>query len=357
MRQKRIKSALCLLLASAILFQESGTARADRSVSQIQKDVNEVKEDIENLDAELYQVVLAIAELNDEITTLEAEIEDTKEALDDITAACNEQYESMKVRIQYMYEAKNESVFVTLLGADSISEMLNRFEYVNDVYSYDRDKLEQFQALQQEMKELKEALEIEETELAAAKAESQKQKATLSAMLDNKKSELSDLQGELKKAKEKARKEAERKAREAAARRAAQRSNSQSNVNGDLNPAQTTSISGSSVVSYANQFVGNRYVWGGNSLTNGCDCSGFVQQVYKNYGITWSGRMTSVTFRTVGQEVSYKHMQPGDIVCYSGHVAIYAGGGKIVEAQSVATGITNYRSVDCHTILAIRRVI
>ena len=67
--------------------------------------------------------------------------------------------------------------------------------------------------------------------------------------------------------------------------------------------------------------------------------------------------MTSGSFRSVGQEVSYNNMQPGDIVCYSGHVAIYAGGGKIVEAQSTAAGITNYRAANCKTIITIRRVI
>ena len=116
-------------------------------------------------------------------------------------------------------------------------------------------------------------------------------------------------------------------------------------------------VSGSSVVSYAQQFVGNPYVWGGNSLTNGCDCSGFVQQVLANFGITYGARMTSGSFRSVGNEVSYNYMQPGDIVCYPGHVAIYAGGGIIVEAQSTATGITNYRSVNCHSIITIRRVL
>ena len=105
------------------------------------------------------------------------------------------------------------------------------------------------------------------------------------------------------------------------------------------------------------QFVGNRYVWGGNSLTNGCDCSGFVVQVYRHFGIDLSGSRNSAALRYVGQAVSPDNIQAGDIVCYPGHVAIYAGNGCIVEAQSSRAGITANRAWNHGTVLAIRRVI
>ena len=125
----------------------------------------------------------------------------------------------------------------------------------------------------------------------------------------------------------------------------------------DLNPGPVTGVSGSAVVAYAQQFVGNPYVWGGNSLTNGCDCSGFVVQVYSHFGINLAASRNSAALRSVGSAVSINNIQPGDIVCYPGHVGLYAGGGTIVEAQSTAAGITTGRSVYCHEILAIRRVI
>ena len=125
----------------------------------------------------------------------------------------------------------------------------------------------------------------------------------------------------------------------------------------NVDPDPVTNISGGSVVAYAQQFVGNPYVWGGNSLTNGCDCSGFVVQVYKHFGVNLSGSRHSSALRSVGQPVSFENIQPGDIVCYSGHVALYAGGGKIVEAMDSQHGITCSRSVTCNKILAIRRVI
>ena len=112
---------------------------------------------------------------------------------------------------------------------------------------------------------------------------------------------------------------------------------------------------GRTVASFAQRFVGNPYVWGGNSLTNGVDCSGFVHEVYAHFGI--STPRYSQAFKSVGQAVSFDNIQPGDVVVYPGHVAIYAGGGVIVEAQSTKAGITANRSVQCHTILAIRRLV
>ena len=113
---------------------------------------------------------------------------------------------------------------------------------------------------------------------------------------------------------------------------------------------------GEQVVQEAMKYVGNPYKWGGSSLTHGCDCSHFVWLVYKNCGLDFGYHM-SAACRTLGKAISRSDMKPGDIVCYSGHVAIYAGNGKIVEAQSTRAGITDNRSVDNQPILAIRRVL
>lgn len=111
---------------------------------------------------------------------------------------------------------------------------------------------------------------------------------------------------------------------------------------------------GSAVVDYAMQFVGNPYVYGGTSLTNGADCSGFVMSVYKNFGVSLPH--SSSADRSQGYDVGgLTNAQPGDIVCYSGHVGIYAGNGQIVHASTSKTGIivsnANYRNV-----LAVRRI-
>ena len=97
-------------------------------------------------------------------------------------------------------------------------------------------------------------------------------------------------------------------------------------------------------------------MWGGNSLSNGCDCSGFVNLVFAHYGI--SVPRQSYALRSVGQEVSYENAQPGDIVCYSGHVAIYMGGGRIVHAKNSSSGITeDYINYSGKPVITIRRVL
>ncbi|MDY5774387.1 MAG: SH3 domain-containing C40 family peptidase, partial [Lachnospiraceae bacterium] len=138
-----------------------------------------------------------------------------------------------------------------------------------------------------------------------------------------------------------AKEEAERKAAEEAARKAsqkaAQKSSGSKNSGGSSNYSAPSGSGGAAVANYACQFVGNPYVYGGTSLTNGADCSGFVMSVYAQFGISLPH--SSSGMRSVGYEVSQSEMQPGDIICYSGHVAIYVGNDTIVHASTPSTGI------------------
>lgn len=172
--------------------------------------------------------------------------------------------------------------------------------------------------------------------------------------------------------------EADRKAAEAAAAAAAEQSSTSSksssssssssskksssssssssggSSSSDRNYSAPSGSNGQAVANYACQFVGNPYVYGGSSLTNGADCSGFVMAVYAAFGVSLPH--SSSAQRSCGYGVSIDDIQPGDIVCYSGHVGIYVGNNTIVHASSPSTGIKYTSPITYRTVLAVRRI-
>ena len=131
-------------------------------------------------------------------------------------------------------------------------------------------------------------------------------------------------------------------------------------VQENVQQTETTEVSaqpasnGQAIVDYACQFIGNPYVWGGTSLTDGADCSGFVQSVFAHFGIS----LPRTTYDQIyaGVEVSYDQAMPGDLICYDGHIGIYIGNGQIVNAQNPEQGI-GISPANYTTILSVRRIV
>lgn len=375
---------------------EKKKSQAEQDLKDKKNEINGLKDqqqitadDIKNKSAKLDEILAAQKKLQTDITSKQAEIEQNQKDLAAAQEKQQEQYDAMKKRIQFMYEnSAEDNIWTAIIESNGITDMLNRIEYVSDVYDSDRALMDSYQAAVEQVKEIGTKLDNDMNELTAMQDDYEKQQADVEAAivaLENQKeqyaSQIAQAQQQADNyqniitAQGKIIQEQEAAAAAAAAQAAAARANSSPSsssydgggagkggsiagdyaAGGGKNPGASTGVSGSSVVSYAMQFVGNPYVWAGNSLTNGVDCSGFVHEVYAHFGI--STPRYSQAFKSVGQAVSFDNIQPGDVVVYPGHVAIYAGGGVIVEAQSTKAGITANRNVQCHTILAIRRLV
>ena len=370
---------------------EKKKSQAEQDLKDKKNEINGLKDqqqttadDIKNKSAKLDEILAAQKKLQKDITSKQAEIEQNQKDLAAAQEKQQEQYDAMKKRIQFMYEnSAEDNIWTAIIESNGITDMLNRIEYVSDVYDSDRALMDSYQAAVEQVKEIGTKLDNDMNELTAMQDDYEKQQADVEAAIVALENQKEQYASQIAQAQQQAENyqniiTAQGKIiqeQEAAAAAAAARANSSPSsssydgggagkggsiagdyaAGGGKNPGASTGVSGSSVVSYAMQFVGNPYVWAGNSLTNGVDCSGFVHEVYAHFGI--STPRYSQAFKSVGQAVSFDNIQPGDVVVYPGHVAIYAGGGVIVEAQSTKAGITANRSVQCHTILAIRRLV
>ena len=372
--------------------QKKGTQSQLDSVNDQINDLSGEKDDVDaqisELTGQIAEIMASVSLLEDEIADTQVQIEQAQKDYDEAKAKEEAQYHAMKKRIQYLYEKGETSYLELLMEAKSWADMLNKAEYVQEIYTYDRKMLDNYAATVQEVAQLKESLEEQKSELEASEYELEQEKDSLQVSLDEQKELAADYEGQLAKAKQEAAaykakikqqnaeiqklasQEAARKAEEEARKREEEaqkkKQNSQSAQNSSNGTATASSGgaktvppkigggSGSDIAQYACQFVGNPYVPGGTSLTNGADCSGFTQSVYRVYG--YSIPRNSSSQRSAGREVSYEEAQPGDLICYAGHVAIYLGNGRIVHASSVKTGI-KYGNATYKPILSVRRIV
>ena len=381
--------------------------------------MDDLDAEIEGLDTEMVGLLTDISIIEQAIQDKREEIAQTEEALKEAIQVQDEQYEAMKIRIRYMYEKGDKSYLTLLLESQSIDDALNKADYIEKLYEYDRKLLLEYQATVQRVSELKDTLEEEESELMSSKIELREQQELLDELLAQKKKEYEDYDARLVKAKQEAAvytakinqqtnelraleakqkekekekeeklKEEEETRRKAEEERLCAEQEASEAASNDSGYTGTSSGSGSShdsgtssgnsggsgssgssdapkpsggggskgqqIVDYACQFLGNPYVPGGTSLTNGADCSGFTMSVFRQFGINLP--RNSYAQSQVGTAVSYDQARAGDIIYYGGHVGIYMGDGRIVHASTQKTGIkisvATYRP-----IITIRRVI
>lgn len=338
----KLKKICSVVVAAALTFSLSVTPILADEVSDLKKQKKDTEEQVNSLQTQLNSLMTKISELENDLITTGEEISQTEEDLKAAQEEQEQQYQAMKRRIKYMYEAGTGSATVEkVLSSGNTTSALKQAEYYQDLHSYDRKKLNEYVATVEKVAELKDTLETKMDDLEKTQTEYEEQKTELNTTITEKSSEIKDLDVQIDEAVKKAaeeeakRQEEARKAAEAAAAaEAAKKNNNNRNTGGTTNSGATYNPStGNAIVDAAYSQIGVPYVWGGTTPYVGLDCSGLVQYCYRQAGK--SIPRTSGSILAGGTIVS--DPQPGDICWTPGHVAIYIGNGQMIEAQQ--TGV------------------
>lgn len=346
---KKFRRTFVTLLILVSVFATS--ALAAPSVNELERKKKNAENAVKTLQDDLAETMTSINEMEMKLVSKGEEIIVATEQLEEAEAKEKQQYENMVKRIVAMYESGNSSALQMIFESGSIAEMLQNMDNVQSVHEYDRTQLEQYVQVKEEIATLKVSLETEQKEMQGLQTQLEKQQKKLNRQIATKKEEIKDFDNQIK--------EAARKAAEEAARRAAQAAaNNKDKVvlNSGSGGVKYTGTGdqavGNAIVAATRKYLGVDYLWGGNDK-NGIDCSGLTKAAHAAVGIyidRWSGHQ-AIGGKAIG---SVAEARPGDIICYSGHVAIYIGNERVIHAPHTGD-IVKEATVYLKDIIAIRR--
>ena len=391
---------------------EEEKSRAESEAQQLEEKLGQSRQKEQALEEELVRLLALKDILESDMEELKTQIQRADRDYRQAEEKRQRQYDILKKRIQFLYEEGDITYLDILLKAKNIGDVVSQTEYFRQLYEYDQEIIQRYEKLKQEAAGKKELLEEKQSQLEVMEEENESQQKELEGFIAARQKESSGFALELEAAqaraaqaagevirkteeirilrarqeeerirqeKERIRQEQESAGREpgsagqasgaagrepgaagwepGAAGREPGGAGRESGGAGTASGRAVKSIGGTefgrNVADYALQFVGNPYVYGGTSLTGGTDCSGYTQSVYRHFGV--SIPRTSGEQAGFGREIPYEDMEPGDLVCYSGHVAMYIGGGRIVHASSRKEGIKVSNDPAYRTIVSIRR--
>ena len=384
---------------------EEEKSRAESEAQQLEQKLGQSRQKEQALEEELVRLLALKDILESDMEELKTQIQGADRDYRQAEEKRQRQYDILKKRIQFLYEEGDITYLDILLKAKNIGDVVSQTEYFRQLYEYDQEIIQRYEKLKQEAAGKKELLEEKQSQLEVMEEENESQQKELEGFIAARQKESSSFALELEAAQARAaqaagevirkteeirilrarqeedrirpEKERIRQEQESAGREpgsAGQASGAagrepggagrepggagrESGGAGTAGGRPVKSIGGTefgrNVADYALQFVGNPYVYGGTSLTGGTDCSGYTQSVYRHFGV--SIPRTSGEQAGFGREIPYEEMEPGDLVCYSGHVAMYIGGGRIVHASSRKEGIKVSNDPAYRTIVSIRR--
>lgn len=384
---------------------EEEKSRAESEAQQLEEKLGQSRQKEQAMEEELVRLLALKDILESDMEELKTQIQGADRDYRQAEEKRQRQYDILKKRIQFLYEEGDITYLDILLKAKNIGDVVSQTEYFRQLYEYDQEIIQRYEKLKQEAAGKKELLEEKQSQLEVMEEENESQQKELEGFIAARQKESSSFALELEAAqaraaqaagevirkteeirilrarqeedrirqeKERIRQEQESAGREPgsagqesggagqaseAAGREPGGAGRESGGAGTAGGRPVKSIGGTefgrNVADYALQFVGNPYVYGGTSLTGGTDCSGYTQSVYRHFGV--SIPRTSGEQAGFGREIPYEEMEPGDLVCYSGHVAMYIGGGRIVHASSRKEGIKVSNDPAYRTIVSIRR--